>query len=195
MTSTDAAAHGVDAAPALSSRAALLRAPVDPATFRALAQLAVGSGWLLMAGTVLWVSVLLCALLVPALGIGLPGLAASLFVARWFATVERGRIAVQTDVVIPSPTPPATGPVTWGRAWTLLVAPLRDPRAWAAASYALLGTLLVTVGLLLVATLAAGAVALVVVGAVTAAAASRSGWVSACPGWSCWSPRWRWRSR
>ena len=152
-------------APALLVPGAFRRAPVSAPTFRALAQLAVGSWWLLLAGTALWVSVLVSVLLVPVLGIGIPVLAFWLVVARWFASAERGRIAVQTDVVVPAPAPPAAGPGSWRRPWPALVAPLRDSRAWSAVGYAFLGPLLATFGLLLAATLAAGAVAVVVLAA------------------------------
>ena len=134
MTSTDAAARGVDAAPALSSRAGLLRAPVDPATGRAVALLAVGTVWLASAGVVVWVLVLVSSVLVAALGLGLAALGVTLPVARWFAALERERLAAQTGVVVPGPPLAAPG---LPRSWAALRATLRDGRAWAAAGYAL----------------------------------------------------------
>src|SRR5690606_6341096 len=125
MTSAD------EAAPALTSGAALLRAPADRATAHAVAALAVGWLWALTAGLVVWVLVLVSAALVPALGVGLPLLAISLRGARAFATAERTRIAVQTGVVVPAPAP---GPAGTGR-WERLREPLGDGRAWSAALY------------------------------------------------------------
>ncbi|MFD6134114.1 sensor histidine kinase [Isoptericola sp. NPDC060257] len=160
MTSTDAAARGVDAAPALSSRAALLRAPVDPATGRAVAQLAVGTVWLASVGVVVWVLVLVSSVLVPALGLGLLALGATLPVARWFGALERERLAAQTGVVVAGPPLAAPG---LPRSWAGLGHTLRDGRAWAAAGYALAAMLVSSAFLAAVVALVAGAVALVVV--------------------------------
>ncbi|MFC7879434.1 sensor domain-containing protein, partial [Isoptericola sp. NPDC057391] len=160
MTSTDVAAGGVDAAPALSSRAGLLRAPVDPATVRAVAQLAVGAVWLASAGVAVWMLVLVSSVLVPVLGLGLLALGVALPVARWFAALERGRLAAQTGVVVPGPRLGAAG---LPRSWAGFRATLRDGRAWAAAGYAVVAMLLCTVFLLAVVTLVGGAAALVVV--------------------------------
>ena len=160
MTSTDAASRGVDAAPALGSRAGLLHAPVDPATGRAVAQLAVGTVWLASAGVVVWVLVLVSSVLVPVLGLGLLALGVTLPCARWFATLERARLAAQTGVVVPGPPLAATG---LPRSWAGLRATLRDGRAWAAAGYALVGMLVSAAFLAAVVALVAGAVALVVV--------------------------------
>ena len=152
MTSAD------EAAPALTSGAALLRAPADRATAHAVAALAVGWLWALTAGLVVWVLVLVSAALVPALGVGLPLLAISLRGARAFATAERTRIAVQTGVVVPAPAP---GPAGTGR-WERLREPLGDGRAWSAALYTFVLWLVTTVFFTLAATLASAAVAGVV---------------------------------
>ncbi|MEU2199235.1 histidine kinase [Isoptericola sp. NPDC019482] len=162
MTSTDAAERGVDAAPALGSRAGLLRAPVDAATGRAVALLAVGTVWLASAGVVVWVLVLVSAILVPALGVGLLALGVALPAARWFAALERERLAAQTGVVVPGPAPAATG---LPRSWAGFRAALRDGRAWAAAGYAFVGMLVSTACFAAVVALVGGAVALVVVAA------------------------------
>ncbi|MFE6971442.1 sensor histidine kinase [Isoptericola sp. NPDC057653] len=162
MTSTDAAGRAPDPAPGLASRAGLLRAPVDPATVRAVALLAVGTVWLASAGTVVWVLVLVSSALVPALGLGLVALGVTLPAARAFAAVERARLAAQTGVVVPAPTPALPG---LPRSWAGLRATLRDGRAWAAAAYALVGLLVSLAFLVVVVACAAGAVALVVVAA------------------------------
>ncbi|MFD6176565.1 MULTISPECIES: sensor histidine kinase [unclassified Isoptericola] len=164
MTSTDAAGPTTgaapDPAPALASRAGLLRAPVDPATARAVALLAVGTVWLASVGTVVWVLVLVSSALVPLLGLGLVALGVTLPGARAFAAVERARLAAQAGVVVPAPTP---APLGLPRSWTRLRATLRDGRAWAAAAYALVGLLVSVAFLVVVVACAAGAVALLVV--------------------------------
>ncbi|SKC41697.1 sensor histidine kinase [Krasilnikoviella flava] len=160
MTSTDAPGRRVDAAPALTSRAGLLRAPVDPATGRAVAQLAVGTVWLASAGVVVWVLVVVSSALVPALGLGLLALGVTLSAARWFAALERARLAAQTGVVVPGPRPAAAG---LPRSWASLRARLRDGRAWAAAGYAFVAMPVSAAFLAAVVGLVAGAIAFVVV--------------------------------
>ncbi|MEU4365508.1 histidine kinase [Promicromonospora sp. NPDC023987] len=145
-------------APALTSGAAFLSAPYHRATGRAVAVLAVGWVWHLTGGLTLWVLTVMSAALVPALGIGLPLLAACLVAARWFAVSERARIAHQTGVAIPSPVRRAEAPSgLWARTW----APLRDARAWSAALYAFLATLSGSILFPLTVALAAGAAAAV----------------------------------
>lgn len=155
MTSAD------EAAPALTSGAALLRAPAARTTARALAALAVGWLWALTAGLVVWVLVLVSAVLVPALGVGLPLLALSLRGARAFAAAERTRIEVQTGVVVPAPGRPPVG----ARRWDRLRDAVGDGRAWSAALYAFLLWLTTTVFFALAGALASGSVAGVVLAA------------------------------
>jgi signal transduction histidine kinase len=143
-------------APALVSASSFFRAPYDAATWRALAALTTGWIWHLTGGLILWILVVVSAALVPALGIGVPLLAASLVAARWFGRVERSRIAAQTGVTIPAPPPARRG--FWPRLW----APLRDNRAWAATLYAFLAMLATTVFFALTAALIAAALAAVV---------------------------------
>ncbi|MFD2027655.1 sensor histidine kinase [Promicromonospora aerolata] len=146
-------------APALVSTSAFFRAPYDPATWRALAALTVGWLWHLTGGLTLWVLVVVSASIVPALGVGLPLLAASLVVARWFGRAERARIATQTGITIPAPlTPTPARRGFWSRLWS----PVRDGRAWAAALYAFLAMLVSTVFFPIAVALIAGAIAAVV---------------------------------
>lgn len=146
------------AAPALASAPAFFRAPYDPHTWRAFAALAIGWIWHLTGGLVVWVLVVVSAGLVPALGLGVPFLSACLVAARWFGTVERGRIAAQTGITIPAPLPPAPGRHgLWSRLW----APIRDGRAWAATLYAFLAMFVSTVLFGVAVTLIAGAAAAV----------------------------------
>ncbi|WP_129786258.1 sensor histidine kinase [Promicromonospora panici] len=143
-------------APALVSGPAFFRAPYDAATGRAFAALGVGWIWHLTGGLTLWILVVVSAGIVPALGIGVPLLAASLVAARWFGAAERARIAAQTGVAIPAP-------LTLGRTprgfWSRLWAPIRDGRAWAATLYAFLAMLLTSVFFAVTTGLAAGAAA------------------------------------
>lgn len=141
-------------APALVSASAFFRAPYDAATWRAFGALAVGSIWHLTGGLVLWVLVVVSAGLVPALGIGVPLLAASLIGARWFGGVERARLATQTGITIPAP-PPLRVPAR-RRFGSTLWAPVRDNRAWAAALYAFLAMLVSTVFFAVAAALVGG---------------------------------------
>ncbi|MCK9795376.1 histidine kinase [Isoptericola sp. 4D.3] len=147
-------------APALVVPGAFRVAPWSAATARAWAQTVVGAGWLLAAGTALWVATLVSAALVPLLGLGLAGLTACLLVARAFGAAERARFAAQTAVVIPAPERrPAVGPVRgWRRACRALALLLRDGRAWAAVGYAVLGPLLAVTLLVLSTAVAGGAV-------------------------------------
>jgi len=157
MTSADTGDVGARLAPALSTGAGFLRAPLDPATPRGVAQLVVGWVWHLSVGLALWIVVVVSAALVPALGVGLPLLALSLLAARWFAAAERGRLAVQTGVVIPAP--PAVRPSRPG-VWAAMWGIIRDGRAWAATGYAFLMLFVTTVTLTLAICLAAGGVSL-----------------------------------
>lgn len=146
-------------APALVSGTAFFRAPYDPATWRALAALALGWIWLLTGGLVLWVMVVVSASLVPALGIGVPLLSFSLVAARWFGGAERARLAAQTGFTVPAPLPrDRTRRGFWSRLW----APVRDGRAWAATLYAFLAMLVSSVFFPVAAGLLAAAVAAVV---------------------------------
>ncbi|WP_460886391.1 sensor histidine kinase [Promicromonospora xylanilytica] len=146
-------------APALVSGTAFFRAPYDPATWRALAALALGWIWHLTGGLVLWVMVVVSAGLVPALGVGVPLLAFFLVAARWFGTAERARLADQTGVTVPAPLPrDRAGRGFWSRLW----APVRDGRAWAATFYAFLALLVSSVFFPVAAGLLAAAVAAVV---------------------------------
>ncbi|MFC8799412.1 histidine kinase [Promicromonospora sp. NPDC057138] len=144
--------------PALVSGPGFFRAPYDAATGRAFAALGVGWVWHLTGGLILWTLVVVSAAAVPAFGVGLPLLALSLVVARWFGAAERARIAAQTGVVIPAPLPVGHVPRGfWSRLWT----PIRDGRAWAATLYAFLAMLLTSVFFAVAAALAAAAVAAV----------------------------------
>lgn len=156
MTSADASDLGARLAPALSPGPGFLRAPVAPATARGLAQLAVGWAWHLSAGLTLWIVVVVSAAMVPVFGIGLPLLALSLLGARWFAAVERGRLAAQTGVAIPAPLAPRPGRPGW---WAAMWAVIRDGRAWAATWYAFVMLFLTTFFLSLATGLAAAAIA------------------------------------
>ncbi|MDR7383619.1 sensor histidine kinase [Promicromonospora iranensis] len=145
-------------APALVSAPAFFRAPYDAATWRAVAALGTGWMWHLTGGLVLWILVVVSAGLVPALGVGVPLLAASLVAARWFGGAERARIAAQTGVLILAPLPRVRARRGF---WSGLWSPVRDNRAWAAALYAFLAMLISTVFFPLTAALLAGAVAAV----------------------------------
>ena len=147
-------------APALVSAPAFFRAPYDPATWRALAALAVGWVWHLTGGLVLWILVVVFAGLVPALGVGVPLLAGALIGARWFGGVERARIAAQTGLTIPAP-PPLRAPARRNLGSTLW-APVRDNRAWAATLYAFLAMLVSSVFFPVAAALVAGSAATLV---------------------------------
>ncbi|MDO8152099.1 sensor histidine kinase [Isoptericola sp. b408] len=160
MTSTPAAPR--DTAPAVTSLPGLLRAPWAGATWRGLAQLALGYLWLVSVGLVVFDLVLVAASLVPALGLGLLLLPPALWVARWFATAERARLAAQTGVVLRDPgRRRPTRPGWWG--WT--TAELADRRGWLATAYTLAGLVVATVFLTLAVAAASGAVAAVVLGA------------------------------
>jgi signal transduction histidine kinase len=147
-------------APALVSAPAFFRAPYDPATWRAFAALAVGWVWHLTGGLVLWVLVVVSAGLVPALGVGVPLLAASLIGARWFGGVERARIATQTGLTIPAP--PRLQVPARRRLGSTLWAPVRDNRAWAATLYAFLAMLVSSVFFAVASALVGGAAAALV---------------------------------
>ncbi|WP_278235548.1 sensor histidine kinase [Isoptericola sp. AK164] len=159
MTSTTAAPR--DTAPAVTSLPGLLRAPWAAATWRGLAQLALGYLWLVSVGLVVFDLVLVAVSLVPALGLGLLLLPPTLWVARWFATAERARLAAQTGVALRDPgRRRPTRPGWWG--WTK--AELTDRRGWLATAYTLAGLVVATVFLTLAVAAASGAVAAVVLG-------------------------------
>lgn len=155
MTTT-APSIEASAAPALTGYAGFLRAPADGATWRGLAQLALGWVWLLTAGLAVWVCVAVSLSLVPVLGVGLPLLALSLLLARGFAAAERARLAATTGVVVPAPPRPAADRPGW---WPAMWALLRDTRTWAAVAYDVLALLLVTVAGWLTVALGAAALA------------------------------------
>ncbi|MEG3614744.1 histidine kinase [Isoptericola haloaureus] len=159
MTSTPVAPR--DTAPAVTSLPGLLRAPWAAATWRGLAQLALGYLWLVSVGLVVFDLVLVAASLVPALGLGLLLLPPTLWVARWFATAERSRLAAQTGVALRDPGRRRTPrPGWWG--WT--TAELTDRRGWLATAYTLAGLVVATVFLTLAVAAASSAVAAVVLG-------------------------------
>ena len=163
MTSTDGKAPPAhptleeSLVPALAVSGGYLRAPWDPATGRALAALTIGWIWHVTVAHLLWIVVLVSGALVPALGVGLPLLAFALWAARGFAHAERSRLHAMTGVVIV----PAARPRTERGRWAWL-APLRDGYAWKSTSYAFVVTLLSGLFFAVVASLAAGAVTLVV---------------------------------
>lgn len=122
-------------APAFLSGRALLAAPGSGATWRAVAQLAIGWPWLLTIGILAMVWTLTSASLVAAFGVGLPMLVAGLVAGQWVARVERGRLAAQTGAVVPAPTyrrGPRPGWWRWGTWWAVLT----DGRRWAHQLYA-----------------------------------------------------------
>ncbi len=143
-------------APALTGSMGFLRAPVDGATWRGVAQLAVGAVWLLTFGLAVWVCVAVSLALVPVLGAGLPLLALSLLLARGFAATERARLAVTTGVAVRAPQPPVAERPGW---WPAMWAVLRDTRAWAATAYAFVATVLVSLACWTVVVLAGVALA------------------------------------
>ncbi|QAY69724.1 sensor histidine kinase [Xylanimonas protaetiae] len=162
MTSTDVSAIEDRVAPALTSAAGFVRAPFSAATARALAQLAVGWVWAISAGLTLWICVVVSAGLVPALGIGLPLLAASLAGARLYGAAERARLELQLPVRLAEPSPLlARRPGTPGAWWSAMWAACRDGRGWAATVYAFLSMFLTSVFVALVTAAAGGAVAAV----------------------------------
>jgi signal transduction histidine kinase len=158
MTSADTSTEA-RIAPALLDRGAFARAPWSAATWRALVQLVIGWLWALTAGLVVWIVVVTCAGLVPALGVGLPLLAFALAGARAYGELERSRIALQTDVVVPAPAPPTpAASVSWRGMWI----ELRDRRGWAATWYAFVSLFLTTVFMAVAVAFAGGAVAALV---------------------------------
>lgn len=128
-------------APALVSPRALLAAPVSAATWRAVAQVTLGWPWLLSVGIVATTWTLTSAGLVLVFGLGLPMLVVGLAVGRWFAAVERGRIAAQTGAVVPAPTYRRSARPGWWR-WSTWRAVLGDGRLWAHQAYAAVGALI-----------------------------------------------------
>lgn len=125
-------------APALLSGRALLRAPGDAATWRAVAQVTISWPWLLTFGILALVWTLTSASLVAAFGIGLPMLVGGLVAGQWFAHAERARVAAQTGVVVGAPTyrrGPRPGWWRWGTWWAVL----SDGRRWAHQVYAVAG--------------------------------------------------------
>lgn len=120
-------------APALSGGTALLRAPVDPATWRAVAQASIGFPWLLVTGILSTVLAALGVGLLPVFGLGALVLLVVLPAARGFARVERGRLLAQLGVLI-TPGPARTRPRL--RSWRGLVAATTDRVAWGAVAYA-----------------------------------------------------------
>ncbi|GAA4716849.1 hypothetical protein GCM10023216_00890 [Isoptericola chiayiensis] len=159
MTSTRSVPR--ETAPAVTSLPGLLRAPWAGATWRGLAQLALGYLWLVTVGLVVFDLVLVAASLVPALGLGLLVLPATLWLARWFAAAERARLAAQTGIAIQDPgrRRPAR-PGWWGRT----TAELTDRRGWLATAYAVAGLVVVTTFLSLAVVAAGSAVAAVILG-------------------------------
>jgi signal transduction histidine kinase len=162
MTSTDGPALEERIAPALTSAEGFVRAPFSAATARALSQLALGWLWTLSVGLTIWICVVTSASLVPALGIGLPLLAASLAAARWYARTERERLGLQLPVSIAAPTPLVPRrPSTFGQWWSAMWAACRDGRGWAATAYAFIALILTTLFVTVVTALAGGAIAAV----------------------------------
>ncbi|WP_277210924.1 sensor histidine kinase [Isoptericola croceus] len=153
MTSTEPAATRV--APALTTHPGFVRAPVSAATYRGVAQLAVGWIWSLTAGLLAVIGVVTAAALVPALGLGLVLLPPMLALARAFGGVERARVAAQTGVRVPAP---ERRRPAGGRRGARLWAATTDPAGWRVTAYALLSLLLQSLYLALVVALVAGAV-------------------------------------
>ena len=131
-------------APALVSARHLRRAPVDPATGRALAQVVLGWVWLLTGGLVALCWTVTAAGLV-LVGVGIPMLVVGLVVGGWCASAERARLAAQTGVVVDAPAyrrAPRTGWWRWSTWWSVVA----DGRRWAHQAYALLAMVVSTVG-------------------------------------------------
>lgn len=145
-------------APAFLSGHALLRAPGDAATWRAVAQITIGWPWLLTFGLLAMIWTLTSASLVAAFGIGLPMLVGGLVAGQWFAGAERARVAAQTGAVVAAPTyrrGPRPGWWRWGTWWAVL----SDGRRWAHQVYAAAGLGVSSLGFMLVFTLAGAGVA------------------------------------
>ncbi|WP_407320322.1 histidine kinase [Isoptericola halotolerans] len=160
MTSTWTAAPRI--APALTTHRGFFRAPVAEATYRGVAELAVGWLWSITAGLLVVVGVVVSAALVPVLGLGLLLLPLSLALARAYGAVERARLAAQTGVVVAAPVrPPAADRRLVARQW----AAATEPVGWKATGYAIVTLLLQSLYLAFVAGLVAAAVGGVVLAA------------------------------
>jgi len=146
-------------APALLGGGDLLRAPVSPATWRAVSQASVGSAVLLVAAVVVLVTVpVAVGLLV--LGVGLPLLLLVLGASAPAAALERARLAGHLGVAIAPPTYARRDPraARWWRGWAR---PAVDPRRWGHVLYAVVGCVLATTQLAAVAVVGGGGLALV----------------------------------
>ncbi|TQL02828.1 histidine kinase [Cellulomonas sp. SLBN-39] len=135
-------------APALVSARHLRRAPVDPASGRALAQVVLGWMWLLAGGLVALCWTVTAAGLV-VVGVGIPMLVVGLVVGSWCASAERARLAAQTGAVVDAPAyrrAPRRGWWRWSTWWSVLA----DGRRWAHQAYALLATVVSTAGFVVV---------------------------------------------
>ncbi|PRZ03046.1 signal transduction histidine kinase [Isoptericola sp. CG 20/1183] len=153
MTTTEPVGHRV--APALTTHPGFFRAPFAAATYRGVAQLAVGWTWALTAGLLVVIAVVTAAAMVPVLGLGLVLLPATLALARAYGDVERARLAAQTGVVVPAPARRRPAQRRWtARLW----AASTDPVGWRATAYAAVVLVLTSVYLAFVVALAAGAV-------------------------------------
>lgn len=104
-------------APAFSTARALARAPIDAATWRAFADVALAP-WIWIAGIVVITLTATGLGLIPALGIGFPLLVPVLALVRGLGGVERERLAATLGVTIERP-----GPIVRSRPWW-------HPRAW-----------------------------------------------------------------
>ncbi|GCE75340.1 sensor histidine kinase [Cellulomonas biazotea] len=116
--------------PGFTSSHGLFTAPASAATWRAVAQLAIGWPWLLTVGILALTWTLTSIALVPVFGVGLPMLVGGLVAGRWFARAERARLAAQTGVVVPAPTYRRSAKPGWWR-WSTWRAVLADGRLWA----------------------------------------------------------------
>ncbi len=147
-------------APAWTGARAAVRAPIDPATWRAVAQAGIAVLFLTTLGALVVSFIPLAAALI-VLVIGLPLLTWVLVAVGGLATAERARLNAQLLVTIP--TPVFRGDVRSGRHWWLgSAAVLGDPRRWAQAAYFALTMLLSAVELVAVGALLGGPIGLLI---------------------------------
>lgn len=120
---------------------------MSPATWRAVAQAAVGFPWLMLFGILALVLAPLSVGLIPVFGVGVPMLLLTLAGARWFARVERDRLRAQLGVAIVPGTARQPGSWSWRSLWSWrgLRSAMSDPVGWRSLAYASVAMLLVCV--------------------------------------------------